>query len=255
MQPQATKNHVSSKSYHTKPIHSIVKNVAKCSKNMNSHNNFRAKTNHSHNRRNNNNNQNNSSDGKTENAQNSSINKKSNKKWQDRIRTTNSNKKQDKKKNSSPMKKNKGKLFTHNTNNIAATKLAAVKQIEYFFSTDELVKNVFMRKHMDVDGYLPAAIVFNFPSVLSYCVPYYDLLEALKLSKMVEVDFENECLRVKGGEEKYKRWLFPNPDGTYGCPKWIISKGDDDDRYHACSNDHFEEKKDDGTPELMSEAK
>ena len=84
---------------------------------------------------------------------------------------------------------------------------------------------------MDVEGYLPAAIVFNFPSVLSfsYFVPYYELLEALEESERVEVDAVNECLRVKGvcvdeennGEEEYKKWLLPNGDGTFGCPKWI----------------------------------
>ena len=28
-------------------------------------------------------------------------------------------------------------------------------------------------------------------------------------------------MRVKGGEEEYKKWLFPNGDGTFGCAKWI----------------------------------
>jgi len=31
----------------------------------------------------------------------------------------------------------------------------------------------------------------------------------------------NECVRIKGGEECYKKWLFPNPDGTFGCARWI----------------------------------
>ena len=54
-------------------------------------------------------------------------------------------------------------------------------------------------------------------------IPYYDLLEALKTSEFVDVDAENECLRVKGvcGEEEYKKWLFPNDDGTLGCAKWV----------------------------------
>lgn len=158
--------------------------------------------------------------------------------------TTNNNKKQNKKK-SNIMKKNKS--YAVNTRELTALKHAAVKQVEYFFSIDELIKNVYMRKHMDVDGFLPAAIVFNFPSVLSFCVPYYDLLDALKDSESVEVNFENECLRVKGGEEQYKRWLFPNPDGTYGCPKWIISKGDNVGELDG--DEHFgEEKKDDFVP-------
>ena len=35
---------------------------------------------------------------------------------------------------------------------------------------------------------------------------------------------ENDCLRLKGGEENYKKWLFPNQDGSFGCPKWIKHK-------------------------------
>lgn len=103
-----------------------------------------------------------------------------------------------------------------------ALKLAVVVQIEYFFSIDELVKNIYLRKQMDSEGYIPAAVVFNFPSVLSYCIPYYDLLAAVDThAQTIEVDFDNECLRLKGGEAVYKTWLMPNPDGTLGCAKWI----------------------------------
>jgi len=74
---------------------------------------------------------------------------------------------------------------------------------------------------MDVEGYLPAAIVFNFPTVLSHYIPYYDLMEAVQESDVVEVDMTNECLRLKGGEEACKKWLFPNKDGSLGVAKWI----------------------------------
>lgn len=102
---------------------------------------------------------------------------------------------------------------------IEQMKLEAVKQIEYFFSAEELVKNVFLRCQMDVEGYLPAAIVFNFPSVAGFGLSYEDLLSAVtKNSEKVDVDPENECLRL---HEDYKKWLFPNDDGTFGCPKWL----------------------------------
>ncbi len=102
-----------------------------------------------------------------------------------------------------------------------AFKKSAVMQVEYFFTVDELVKNIYLRKQMDVEGYLPAAIVFNFPSVLAHCIPYYDLLEAIQVnSETIEVDMTNECLRIKG-EDNYKRWLMPNGDGTFGVTKWI----------------------------------
>jgi hypothetical protein len=135
------------------------------------------------------------------------------------------NKKQTKRKNKS-QKKNQanakgGSNYIPTPQELADFKKSAVEQVEYFFSTDELVRNLYLRKQMDVEGYLPAAIVFNFPPVLMYGIPYQELLNALKDSKYVDVDFENECLRVKGGEEEYKKWLFPNGDGTFGCAKWI----------------------------------
>ena len=135
------------------------------------------------------------------------------------------NKKQTKRKNKS-QKKNQanakgGSNYIPTPQELADFKKSAVEQVEYFFSTDELVRNLYLRKQMDVEGYSPAAIVFNFPSVLMYGIPYQELLDALKDSKYVDVDFENDCLRVKGGEEEYKKWLFPNGDGTFGCAKWI----------------------------------
>ena len=114
-------------------------------------------------------------------------------------------------------------------------KTEAVKQIEYFFSTEELVKNVFLRRHMDVDGYLPAAIVFNFPSVAGFGLPYPDLLTAVsEKSKKVDVDFVNECLRVHG---EYKKWLFPNDDGSYGCPKWLKQVDVEESAEHSQCNE------------------
>lgn len=146
------------------------------------------------------------------------------------------NKKQNKRKNKNQMKTQANAnalMYTPTTQELTVFKKAAVAQVEYFFSTDELVKNIYMRKQMDFEGYLPAAIVFNFPSILSYCVPYYDLLEALKDNKNVEVDFDNQCLRLQGGEEEYKKWLFPNEDGALGCPKWFIPKEDVEDDSEA----------------------
>ena len=98
-------------------------------------------------------------------------------------------------------------------------KTEATKQIEYFFSDNELCRNTFLRQNMDVEGYLPAAMVFNFPSVVMYGVPYFDLMDYLKeFSEVLEVDVVNETMRVRVGWEK---WLYPNGEGGFGCPRWI----------------------------------
>jgi len=111
-------------------------------------------------------------------------------------------------------------------------KPTVMQQIEYFFSATELARNAFLRRYMDVQGYIPAAIVLNFPSVVSFGLSYYELLDAIQsLSRKIEVDLVNECLRIKctkcNGIEcdscqcDNKKWLYPNDDGTFGCPRWI----------------------------------
>mmetsp|Transcript_25158 Transcript_25158/g.73816 ORF Transcript_25158/g.73816 Transcript_25158/m.73816 type:complete len:335 (-) Transcript_25158:236-1240(-) len=100
-----------------------------------------------------------------------------------------------------------------------ALKADAVRQVEYFFSVNELSRNVWLRSHMDIEGYVPAAIIFNFPSVVAYSLPYQDLLVAVAaVSEKVEVDAKNETIRLREG---YKHWLCPNAEGGLGCPRWI----------------------------------
>jgi len=99
----------------------------------------------------------------------------------------------------------------------------AVEQVEYFLSNAELCRNTYLRYNMDINGYLPFATIFNFPSVAQFGIPYAELIEALTLSKHVEIDQINETIRVKGD---YEKWLYPNDEGGFGCPLWIIDQDD-----------------------------
>lgn len=101
---------------------------------------------------------------------------------------------------------------------LKAATTKAVAQVEFFFGNDELCRNTFLRNHMDTEGYLPAAIVFNFPSVVKLSVPYDVLLNAVSSSEALEVDFANETLRLR---HNFEKWLFPNGEGGFGCPRWI----------------------------------
>ena len=74
---------------------------------------------------------------------------------------------------------------------------------------------------MDVEGYVPAAVLFNFPSVSSLGIPYPDLLEATGVrSDVLQVCHENETLRLTNVDDRVK-WLVPNGEGGMGCPRWI----------------------------------
>ena len=164
---------------------------------------------------------------KTNNNNNNNNNKKQ----------PNNNEKRNKNNSQTKRKKKKNQdghngLYTQPLTQHQITKLKpkAVEQVEYFFSTTELAKNVFLRKYMDTSGFVPFAFIYNFPSVSSYQIPYLDLLHAIdEVSQKIDVDLVNECVRIKcpidedGNEQEdvYKKWLFPNSDGTFGCPRWI----------------------------------
>jgi hypothetical protein len=94
----------------------------------------------------------------------------------------------------------------------------AVSQVEFFFSEDELSRNPFIRKNMDCEGYVPAVLIFNFPSIASYSIPFNDLITAMiEKSDRILVDTSNETLKVKGD---WKKWVYPNTEGGMGCPRW-----------------------------------
>jgi len=125
-------------------------------------------------------------------------------------------------------------------------KAAVVCQIEYFFSDDELSRNTYLRRHMDSEGYLPAALIFNFPSVAAYYFDYYDLLAVLsERSSLLEIDQANETLRRQGD---YEKWLCPNGEGGFGCARWVKEKPQVEVPRHETSQDKAETNKaDDGS--------
>lgn len=114
-----------------------------------------------------------------------------------------------------------------------------LKQVEYYFSDDELCRNTYLRWNMDSEGYIPAAIVFNFPNIIRFGLPYTDLLAALLPSQTLQIDLDNETIRLR---HNFKRWLCPNPDGTLGCPRWIKQ---------AVPVEAVDEENTAGTPELV----
>jgi hypothetical protein len=75
---------------------------------------------------------------------------------------------------------------------------------------------------MDVEGYVPVAFVGSFHAVYSLHQDYASLLEAMKQSEVIELDEQNEKIRLRNGWEK---WLWPNAEGGYGVPKYLKSIG------------------------------
>uniref|UniRef100_A0A8D0D623 La ribonucleoprotein 1, translational regulator n=1 Tax=Sander lucioperca TaxID=283035 RepID=A0A8D0D623_SANLU len=61
------------------------------------------------------------------------------------------------------------------------------RQIEYYFSLDNLERDFFLRRKMDQEGFLPIALVASFHRVQALTTDVNIIMEALKDSKEVEV--------------------------------------------------------------------
>ena len=94
-------------------------------------------------------------------------------------------------------------------------------QLAHYFSDDVLSRDVFLRWHMDGEGYVPAALVFNFPSLRALGLSYGELLDAAGSHAVLELDRVNETVRLAAGGAPWDRWLFPNGDGTAGVARWL----------------------------------
>jgi len=95
----------------------------------------------------------------------------------------------------------------------------AVQQIEYYFSVDNLCRDTYLRAHLDEEGWVPLALICNFPTVASFAADYSEIVKTLQeASSVLEYDEANETLRLK---EKATAWLLPNGRGGMGCPRWL----------------------------------
>ncbi|CAM9115038.1 unnamed protein product [Discosporangium mesarthrocarpum] len=95
----------------------------------------------------------------------------------------------------------------------------AVKQIEFYFTVENLCRDIFMRSYMDEEGYIPIAFVANFPGVARFGVDLEDIKKGVLSSELMEVDEENETMRMREG---WQVWLLPNQaTGRQGVQRYV----------------------------------
>ncbi|KAF7729970.1 La ribonucleoprotein domain member 1 [Apophysomyces ossiformis] len=83
-------------------------------------------------------------------------------------------------------------------------KLYIIQQIDYYFSIDNLCKDIFLRGQMDHEGYVDLRLLANFNRVKHLTTDIDFIREALKQSNVVEV--KGDKVRKKEG---WKTWLLP----------------------------------------------
>jgi len=85
-------------------------------------------------------------------------------------------------------------------------KEAIIKQIEYYFCTDNLCKDIFLRKNMDSGGWVSLEFLSTFNMVRKLTNDQSFIATALKNSREVEVNSTNNKVRKK---LDWQIWLFP----------------------------------------------
>mmetsp|Transcript_22284 Transcript_22284/g.26796 ORF Transcript_22284/g.26796 Transcript_22284/m.26796 type:complete len:949 (+) Transcript_22284:403-3249(+) len=85
--------------------------------------------------------------------------------------------------------------------------LALQQQIEYYFSVENLCKDIFLRAQMDSEGYIPVTIIASFNRVRMLTPDASLISEALKKSTEVELTGDNIKIRKKEG---WEAWVLPN---------------------------------------------
>ena len=87
-----------------------------------------------------------------------------------------------------------------------------LKQIEYYFSRDNLCKDLYLRSHMKEEGWVQISLLAGFNRVKMLSTSTFVILKSLEKSELIEMDGEN--IRLKEG---WKYWLLP--ENTHVPPK------------------------------------
>jgi len=77
-------------------------------------------------------------------------------------------------------------------------------QIEFYFSFDNLCKDLYLRSFMDEEGWTPLETIANFPKVKKYGATMADIVKAVKPSDLIEVDPAELRVRLKEEESRKK---------------------------------------------------
>lgn len=79
-----------------------------------------------------------------------------------------------------------------------------VKQIEYYFSVENLCKDIYLRSLMDDRGFIPISVIGNFNRVRKLAQNPHFILEALRMSNIVEI--QGDRIRKR---DDWANWLLP----------------------------------------------
>ncbi|XP_059481734.1 la-related protein 1B isoform X2 [Neocloeon triangulifer] len=93
------------------------------------------------------------------------------------------------------------------------------KQIEYYFSEENLVRDFFLRRKMDSEGYLPVTLIASFHRVQALTHDFAKVIEAIKDSTLLDI-CDDVKVRTKIDPDK---WPINDPGGLAPALPIIIN--------------------------------
>ncbi|ESW28188.1 hypothetical protein PHAVU_003G266200 [Phaseolus vulgaris] len=93
-------------------------------------------------------------------------------------------------------------MFFQPTDNLLHTKI--VNQIDYYFSNDNLVKDIYLRRNMDDQGWVPINLISNFKKVKYLTENIQTVIDAVRASSVVEI--QGDKVRKRND---WRRWIMP----------------------------------------------
>ncbi len=99
---------------------------------------------------------------------------------------------------------------------------AVRRQIEYYFSVENLCKDMFLRKKMDGEGWIPTAVIASFNRVRMLTPDLAIILRALRGSPVVETSADQMSIRAR---DTWRNWVLPEEerDASVRAPKITVS--------------------------------
>ncbi|KAJ5307343.1 Winged helix-turn-helix transcription repressor DNA-binding [Penicillium atrosanguineum] len=82
-------------------------------------------------------------------------------------------------------------------------------QLEYYFSVDNLCKDMFLRRHMDGQGFVPLGVIAGFKRVKSLTEDFELLRHVSRGLRNVEYQVGEDGLDRLRSREKWAQWVFP----------------------------------------------
>lgn len=92
------------------------------------------------------------------------------------------------------------------------------RQIEYYFSEDNLLKDIFLRKNMNKDGWVPVILLMTFRKLKNLTQDRDFVVQTMQSSEFVELSADGHLLRPRLNPE---RWPFLNSQLNVDVPEFV----------------------------------